>query len=429
VTQPSKRRKSRWFTTTLLAFFLLAFAALVAVVVYLPDLVKRRCIAAAAEQGIALTIGSAQIGFGELHLSNVGFQVTDVPQITGTAQDVDVTLAGLVPKTLSARGVAIAIDGPFETVSAAIDKWRAARLTPQGAGAPAGTPPLEKITVQSGSLGCTHALGPDIKIEGAGLTAESDGRGIAFRIALESTSLVAARGTIGPWRVTLNRDAQGERTQVVMDPSHPDGANATWTKSATGAIALKVTVPRSPLASLGLPPALVGLAPYPPTQAQATIDFDKADSTRAELKAEIALFGARFGGAPAALDVRLDLAAAGDPAGVLGVTKGDLTVGPFKAKVAGSIALLPDGARIALAWKTTPIPCATLAQQMAAQSPLGDVGAQLGALAQSIGSSLGVARITGDARASGQIAIDSRNLGDAHVTITSSETCDIALFH
>src|SRR5439155_1714407 len=94
----------------------------------------------------------------------------------------------------------------------------------------------------------------------------------------------------------------------------------------------------------------------------------------------------------------------GTPKGDLGpwrVTRGALRVGPFHASVTGTMTLFPDGARLALAWHAQQLKCEEIAQN-AAKDALGDLGAQLGAFAKQ----LGVAKVTGEAHASGLLTID-----------------------
>jgi hypothetical protein len=73
------------------------------------------------------------------------------------------------------------------------------------------------------------------------------------------------------------------------------------------------------------------------------------------------------------------------------------------------------------------VACADLAREMAAQEtgPLGGPG--LGTLAQNLGEAVGI-RVAGEATASGLITLDSRDANAASFTMTTNQTCGLALF-
>jgi hypothetical protein len=400
----------------------IVIVALAVAVFDLPRYVKQKCIDAAAAEGVSITIGSAQIGWGEVHLTEVGFKIDDVPQITGIASDVDVTLSGFTPETLAARGVGITIDGPSEEISAAVDQWRAHHAKAPGRAA-ATLAEKQKVTMQSGHVAWTRAFGQVAKIDASNVTADTDANGSAFHLAAEKTNVTTPKGELGPWRVTFERDAEAERTRIDLDPALRDGPSALYVKAKAGGVSLKVNIPKSPLSRVGLPPAVLGLPAGQATLVMATIDLERKSTTLAEMKSQVALFGARLGGAPVPVDVHLDFVAAGDPAKPLDVSHGTLTVGPFHANVVGTMQLFPDGTRLSLAWRAQPLKCEALAQN-AAKEALGDFGAQLSEFAKG----LGVAKVTGEAHVSGFLTIDSRNLNDVSVTMTAKESCGIAIF-
>ncbi len=426
---------------------------LVAGFLLFPRYVKHLCIAAAAEAGIALEVERASLAPGVVDLNGVAFRVGAVPQMSGTAAGVSVTLDGLAPRSARARDVVIAIDGPFDEVSESLDAWLAARAA-SGPGASPTTSALEGVSLGSGQLTWTRAFGQTAMIDARGLTAMSDGRGETLRAVAETTSVSSRPGgpTFGPWRVTLEREGTTERTRIDFDPAIRDGASALWVKtgiaragsaSATepGATSLKIAVPRSPLARLGVPAASLGLPAE--TQVEGAVDLERATKTHATLMVHVVLYAARLGGAPVPVDVRIDLSAAGDPEKALDVSRGAITVGPLRATATGTVHLYPDGARLALAWKSTPIPCASLAAQLAGQTPLGALGAELaselGAGQLGVGAAAGVnalaqglglprAKVTGEAHAAGLVTVDTRNLAETTVSMTSSDTCGLTIF-
>src|SRR2546426_2607192 len=110
----------------------LTVVGVVALMLALPGLVKKKCIDAAAAEGVTVTIGGAQLAWGEVHLTDVTFKIDDVPQMSGVASDVDVTLDGLTPQAVAVRGAGITLDGPADEISAAVDKWRASHAKAPG---------------------------------------------------------------------------------------------------------------------------------------------------------------------------------------------------------------------------------------------------------------------------------------------------------
>jgi hypothetical protein len=408
---------------------LLALVALAAVVVIglvaalfaIPGIVRTKCIAAAADRGVILTIDSVSVGLGSVRLVKVGFKLDGVSQLTGTADSVDVALSGLTPTTANATALTIALDGAAEEVQTALDGWRAAqskKVRPaSGSGAAA-----NKLSFGGARIVWTRAFGQTAKLEALDVQGQVDGGTNAVTFASEKVSVTAGRAVFGPWRASLERDAQGTRTHVELDPVVHGGPQATYVRDAAGVVSLKVSVPSSPLSRLGVPAKSVGLGSDPTVEG--TLDLEEALTGATTLSTTLNLSKATFSGLP--IDAKLQLAAAGDATRGLDVKKGDLVAGPLHATVTGTITLFADGARMALAWRSSPIPCATLAKQFAAQS-FGPLGAQLGSLADQIGGVLGV-KVTGEAMAAGLITLDSRDVAATSTTMTTNETCGLALF-
>jgi hypothetical protein len=412
----------------LLAVLVLGGLAVVAVIVTalaLPGIVKSRCIAAAADRGVILTVDSVSVGLGSVRLVKVGFKLDGVSQLQGNADSIDVALDGLTPTTANATALTLTIDGPAEDVQTALDAWRAARAKKTKAtsgGATGGSGPANKLSFAGSRLVWTRAFGATAKLEAVDAQGELDAGTNGATFTSEKVSLTTGRATFGPWRASLERNAQGTRTHVELDPVVHGGPQATYVRDPVGVTSLKMTIPSSPLSRLGVPFRGIGLASDPTVEGN--LDFEVAGNGAATLKTTMTLQHATFSGMP--LDAKIDLSAAGDTTKGLDVKKGDLTAGPFHATITGTVKLFPDGARLALAWRTTPIPCASLAKQMAAQA-LGPLGSELGALADTVGGAVGF-KVTGDAVASGLVTIDSRDVAATTTTMTTNETCGMALF-
>jgi hypothetical protein len=381
--------------------------------------VKARCIAAAKEHGITLTIDHIAVGLGEVRLVTVTFALDGVPEIFARADDAQVTLSGLSPANATVHGLTLAIDGPASELEGAIDRWRAeqARHTTAVEAASA-----QRIAFVHAHITWTKAFGQGAKIETSDAEGEADARAGSLQLTAEQLKLTAGKVTFGPWRTTLERNAQGTRTDVELDPVVRGGPTAIYVRSIDGAVSVRVNVPRSPISRLGLPPKDLGLGSDPDVEAQ--ISFDETLAGAASLTAAVSLSHAVFSGMP--VDAQLRFAAAGTTSKGLDVKEGTLHAGPLVATVSGTVKLFDDGARLALAWTATPVPCIEVGKQLAAQA-LGQLGAQLGAIAADVGGAIGM-RVTGATLASGLITLDSRDVNATAFTVTANETCGLALF-
>src|SRR5258706_2336011 len=82
-----------------------------------PRYVKGRCMEAAARHGIVLTVHDTNYGFGTIELLGTTMRLVDVPEISATAEHVELSLAGLTVDHVSVESMAIAVDGPLEDVA------------------------------------------------------------------------------------------------------------------------------------------------------------------------------------------------------------------------------------------------------------------------------------------------------------------------
>jgi hypothetical protein len=389
----------------------LVLGALVLVFFVLPIVIRSRCISTAAARGVALTIDHVDIGIGEVRLVQVAFTLDGVSQLSARAADTQVTLSGLTPVTATVNGLAIAIDGPVETVQAALDEWRANRARDVHATVAASG---QKIGFAQGSLTWTKAFGQSAKIEAPDVGGEIDAVSGAIRLTTEHLSLTAGDATFGPWRTTLERGDDGTRTDIELDPVVHGGPSVLYVRSPAGAVSIKASVPRSPLSRIGLPAKALRLGSDPNVEAQ--IAFEETLAGAASLTASIALTHAVFSGMP--IDATMQLHASGDLAQGLDVKQGTLKAGPLNASVSGTVKLFGDGARLSLAWAARPIACNEMGKQMAAQA-LGGLGTQLEAMAEGVGGIVGL-RLAGEAQASGLITLDSRDVSASSFTMTAN---------
>jgi hypothetical protein len=399
----------------------LLVAGLLVVFFVLPIVIRARCIAVAADHGVVLTVDHVDIGIGEVRLVRVAFSLRGVPQLAAHAADAQVTLSGLTPAKATIYALAVTIDGEEEAVESSLEKWRASQVkaAPAGESAAEAEPAVDLVQA---SLTWTKVLGARAKLEAPDVSGGIDGASGAIHLLAEHLSLTAGDATLGPWRVTLERGADGTRTNVELDPVVHGGPSALYVRSAAGALSIKVSVPPSPLSRIGFPPKAMKLGSDPNVEAQ--IAFEETVAGAASLTAAVSLSRAVFSGMP--VDAALDLHAAGDVTKGLDVKQGTLKAGPLNANVSGTLKLFPDGARLALAWTGRPATCEEVGKELAAEA-LGGLGTQLGALAKDVGGIVGL-RVTGNAQASGLITLDSRDVNAASFTMTSNETCGLAFF-
>ncbi len=393
----------------------LVVGALVLVFFVLPIVIRSRCIAMAKERGVTLTIDHVDIGIGEVRLLQVAFALDGVPQIAAQAADAQVTLAGVTPANATVHSLAVTIDGGSDAVEASLAGWRANRARDL-------KPGEQKISFAQASVVWTKAFGQTAKLEAPDASGELDAAAGTMRLMSEHLTLTAADTTLGPWRTTFERDGEGTRTDIELDPVVHGGPSVLYVRTTAGAVSIKANVPRSPLSRLGLPPKALKLGSDPAVEAQ--VAFDETLAGAATLAANVTLSRALFSGVP--VDATLQLHAAGDVSKGLDVKDGTLKAGPLTATVTGTVKLFPDGARLALAWTARPVPCTEVGKQLAAEA-LGGLGEQLGAIAGDLGGLVGL-RVNGNAQASGLITLDSRDVSATSFTMTSNETCGLAFF-
>jgi hypothetical protein len=392
----------------------IALAVLLAVFA-LPLYAKHVAVSTARDLGLAMSVEHASVSLGSVELGGITLTSADVPSVKIACKEVRVT-STFSPQSIHLRGVEVKIDGAVADVAAQIDAWRARRTAPAQ---PARAGAARKVTVTGARVVWTRPFGEgyELELSELGLDLGPNGAlGDDLKLDARRVTLVSPRGRLGPWGLAVERDAKATRSRLELDPVVPDGPHALLVTSAALPPRLTVKVTRSPLARLGVPPDAIGLASPPEVELEVdgTVGGGKVDASFA-----LALYRARLGGAPNAVDLKLKGALSGDPARPMDVQKGELVVGPFQARATGTVTPLDGGYRLDLAWKAAPIPCDVLARKVA-QGP-----AQLGL---EIAQALGIAAVVGTANASGLLAIDTRALDKASLSMITNDTCGLAIF-
>jgi hypothetical protein len=409
----------RWIPRIVVSFAVLAAAAAVVVVWVLPWIVRRECVEEAAAHGITLAVDDAQLGQGGFHLLGVRATAAGLPGASAKAPQIDVETTGLRPDRMTVHGAEVTLTGSWRTVDAAISSWRASAHGGQdGAWAPAA------LVVDGSRVIWQGAFAENARVEASNVRLDVTWPGASATVHARSddVALLVPGGKLGPWRVDFDRSPGTSRVRVALDPGVPDACTVLVVGDDERTTSVDVVIPRSPLARLGLSPALLGLHGKG-LQLAATAHYGALGMQRAEATSKGGVYGIEAG-LPIALDVSWDGSASGDSKSGLDVKKARLAVGPLVGTLTGVVKTFEDGFRVDLAWSGGPVPCAAFDAPLGAGNPF-DVAYQLRKLAAGAGITGGV---TGDVRARGVLAFDSRDLGASEVTFVPEVQCSVSLF-
>ncbi len=187
-------------------------------------------------------------------------------------------------------------------------------------------------------------------------------------------------------------------------------------------------MPRSPIARLGIAPALLGLrgdiqlaaaAHYAPFGPQAN----------ANAKTKGGLYGLSVPGIPRTLDVSWDATASADResatgasrrASAIDIKEARIAVGPLVGAAHGTLKIFDDGFQADVAWHAGPVACSAFDAPLDPAQPF-DIAYQLRKLAENTG----IARIQGNVSANASVTFDSRDLGSTVVSFIPTATCDV----
>jgi hypothetical protein len=209
---------------------------------------------------------------------------------------------------------------------------------------------------------------------------------------------------------------------VLLDPALPDGPSVLYVYGKDVVPKLTMRIARSPLAHLGLRPEDLGLPADPATELEARVEIGTGPTQHLETSWKIDLWSARVKGWKSPVDVHLEGNASAVPGKPLELERTFATLGPFTARITGTITPSVDGLRIDAAWRTQPLACAALAKAEA--KSMGTFVATL----QELAHTTGAARVTGTAHAEGIVRYDTKTPDEAAFTITAKESCGISIF-
>jgi hypothetical protein len=417
---PRKRRGAgRVVVRVVAAVVAIVALGAVAVVFVLPWYVRRACVESAASHGIALAIDDVRVDASGFRLVGVSAHADAIPGVLARAATVHVETSGLTPRKLTALGAELTLEGRWSTVADAFAKWRASPVGGEGgAWAPA------TLVVEGAHVAWTAPVSDDAHIDATHVHMELSwgGGDVEMHARSDGVNVAFSGGALGPWRVDIDRTPGSSRVRIALDPGVPDSCTVLVVADQDRTTQVDVIVPRSPLARLGVPPRLIGLRGKD-LQAEATIHYDALGASRSRTTAKGAVYGIESAGLPRPLDVSFEGEASGDPAAGLDVKRARLAAGPLVGALTGTVKTFDDGFRVDLGWSAGPVPCAAFDAPLAEGQPF-DIAYQLRKLAEATG----LTQLTGDVRATGTLALDSRDLGGTALTFSPQTTCSLKFF-
>jgi hypothetical protein len=451
---------------------LVLIAALAAAVAewMLPWYVRRECIEVAAAHGIDLSVDDANISPDGFRLVGIRARSADVPGVRAQASEVEVETSGLRPNKVTVRGAELTLSGRWSVVDSDFEKWRE---SPAGGQAGAWAP--TSLAIEGARVVWLAPIGENVRVEAADVHAEvtwsdhgADATSSSFDHAAaraEGTSQGADRaggradganaaptgrgqypqlyarsdhvtvavpgGTLGPWRMDIDRAPLGSRMRVALDPGVPEACTVLVVGGQERITSVDVVIPRSPLAHLGVPEKLLGLNGEG-LQLDAAIHYSALGPTRADARANGSVHGIQAPGLPLPIDIAWEGTLSGDATAGIDVKKARLAVGPLVGPLSGTLKRFDDGFRVDLAWAAGPVPCAGFAAALGLGQPF-DIGYELRKLGGAAHPPLragavnawpgDVTKVKGDVRATVMISFDSRDLGATKVDFNPEIGC------
>jgi hypothetical protein len=392
------------------------FAILVAAIslfyIVLPWHIRRVSIDEADAHGLAVEIDGVEVGLRGFRLVGVRAAASDIPQASLLARDLIVGTSGLQPQNVTAHGLELSLKGDFRTIAAALAKWR---TSPHGG--QSGTWAPESLLVDGARVVWQSPIGENARAEASGVHFDVvwKDRSFAVHASSDNVAITVPQGTIGPWRIDVDRGPSTSRVRVVLDPGVPDACTILAFGDAEAITSVDVVIPRSPVARLGISPQLVGAAQD--LQIDSTIHYARQGPHRVEVTAKGGIFGLQ---APElkTFDVLWDVALSGDPQSGADAKKAQLAVGPLVGPLRGTFKTFDDGFRVDLAWRSAAVPCSAFDVPVGSRQ-LSEIAHQFRKLAEAAGT----ARSSGTIAASAMLAFDSRDLGVTTLTFTPEVKC------
>jgi len=404
----------------LLALLVALLALVAAAWVAVPWLVRREFVDAAAERGVTVTVQSVEMRLTGFALQGVDATVDTVHGVHLTAPVMEVQMSGVSPQRVTVHGAELLVNGRWSAVTSDVDRWL---MSANGAAGETWTP--RSLVIDGSRIAWQGLAGDGVGVQAAGMHLEAtwpEGERPTWHATAEpvTIALPPPRAALGPWRVDVERSAGAARVRVALDPGVPDSSWLVVLGDDKAIASVDLVVPRSPIARLGIPPALLGLGGD--LQLTAAAHY-VALGPRTNASFSGGIYGAKAAGLPRPIDVVWEGSAAGDSGGSLDVKSARIAVGPLTGTARGTLKPFDDGFRLDVAWNAAAVPCAAFDAPLDPTRPF-DIGYELRQLAQGAG----IAKVSGTVSARASLAFDSRDLGASSVTFAPDVTCKIALF-
>ena len=389
------------------------------VLLLLPRIVQDRMISTAREAGIELTIERVGIGMGGVALHNVSAKLVGVPGVGATADEI--YAAGAGAREIRVRGLVIDAQGNVQELGPKLlDFYNARRSRFSGTSSDP-----RRIAIVGARLTWKDFAGEGSRFSSSDLGVELDSKGVGaedIRASVGRFEITTKRTTLGPWAASFDRTTATSRLRLLFDPPVPDGPSALFVRGEGVAPKLTVRIPRSPLARLGIRPEDLSLPADAASELEVKLEVGQAPSMRIEASGRIDLYAARLKGVKQPIDIKVEGTASGLPGKPMDFDKTSVTLGPFVALVTGAITPTDPGFRLDASWRTVPIPCDRIVKAEATK--IGPMAAAL----HEIAAATGVAKVTGNATATGLVKYDTHTPDDATLTFTTRDTCGLSIF-
>ena len=403
-----------------LVLVVLLVVLIAALAILVPRWVKERIIAAAAAEGIALTIDDVTILPGRAKLEGVRATPLIAPddkkvaRFVVTAPTVAVTIDGLTPTAITVTGAQADIDGHPGDV-------RALFALPPAHGAQPSS--IQTVTLHDATLVWKHpADGNILSLRAAHAEAvitRKEGRALGDDWHVDVRELHAFDGIAKPppvaWTLVGDHDAAGTRYQLGM-------GKAATVKLGLGdaTSSLDIDMPSTGIDDLGIPPSLLGIYADETSRFEIHLHHHMTDATHAETQLVATANGVFLGHSPARTNAVLDAKAAGDPASAITITEGTLRAGPFTGKIDGGFSLPPGGLKAALHYESGLMSCLDAVKAQA--SSLGALGEGAAALAGILGLDHVV---EGTVKLEGRLELDTLT-GNNHADFRTAGACKLS---
>jgi hypothetical protein len=290
----------------------------------------------AQTHAVTLVIDQVKVDVGSgFRLLGVTATTADVPGARLAAPEVDVETKWLKPSKVIAKGIELTLAGRWSTVAAALDAWLSGSRGLHGPGWTSVAP----LITDGSRIVWVGPVGENARVEAAGVHADiswPDSGGAVLHASSDNVRVTVPSGVLGPWRLDVDRGSASTRVCVGLDPGVPNSCTVLVVGNAEATTDVQVALPRSPIARLGIPARLLGVAGHD-LQIDANIHYAALGAARADVTAKGGLHGIESRGIPRPFDVAWDATAGGDPRSGIDVKQARLAVGPLVGNVRGML--------------------------------------------------------------------------------------------